>query len=140
MILSKDPAMLNAADTGEYHMHPSNEAWLDVPENRMYVKGDDVGLATFDYPGMYSVHWFFKSRGKAAILTAVEMLDRLFSDDPDVKVVRGVTPKSLRGARLLAKYLGFETISMEEFADEPNELMLLTKENFIRCKEKIYGT
>lgn len=121
-------------------MHPSNAEWLAVPGNLMYVSGRDVGLATFDYPGLYSVHWFYTDvKGKEAVKLAVDMLDDVFTNH-GAKAVRGVIHMDNKPARFLAKHMGYERISIEEFADGPNEVILLTKENFNRCKEKIYGT
>jgi hypothetical protein len=86
---SHDLAVLQSANRDDYTMHPSDEVWLGIPENVMYQKDDDVGLATYDYPGLFAVHWFFRSKGKDALRTAVEMLDDLFTNYGAL-AVRGV--------------------------------------------------
>lgn len=134
---SYDPiVMTKAMAPYDYHMAPSNEEWLLKPDNLMYVSGEDVGLATFDYPGLYCVHWFFKSRGKKAIKTCIEMLDKVFGEH-EAQAVRGVTPIDNKPARFLAKYVGCETVSIETYADGLEyELMILSKERFNQFKEK----
>jgi hypothetical protein len=131
---SHDLTVLQSANRADYTMHPSDEVWLGIPENVMYQKDDDVGLATYDYPGLFAVHWFFRSKGKDALRTAVEMLDDLFTNYGAL-AVRGVIHMDNKPSRFLAKRLGFERISIEEFLDGPNELILLTKETFNRVKE-----
>lgn len=135
---SYDPELMTKAmEPYEYHMEPDNAAWLSIPHNLMYVSGDDVGLATFDYPGLYAVHWFFKSRGKAAIKTCIMMLDKVFGEH-GAQAVRGVTPMDNKPARMLAKYVGCETISIETYPDgKEYEIMLLSKDRFNQFKEKI---
>lgn len=134
----KDLDMLTEA-LGEYTLAPDNATWLNVPGNLMYRLDDDVGLATYDYPGLFAVHWFFKSKGKAALKTAVAMLDDLFTNY-GAKAVRGVIHMDNKPSRRLAKYIGFERISVEEFLDGPNELILLPREVFNQFKEKINGS
>ena len=114
---------------GEYVMEPDNKTWLDVEDNLMFRIGDDVGLGTYDYPGLYTCHWFFKSRGKAAIQTATTMLHELFNNY-EVAAVRGVIAIDNRPSIYLSRYLGFKRISVEEFKDGPNEVILLTKSDF----------
>jgi hypothetical protein len=111
-------------------------AWVENLNNRMYVNEQgDVGLATFEYSGVYNVHWFFQSRGKEAIKVAKAMIDRLFKDT-DAKIVRGLTPVDVKAARFLAKHVGFTSYGLVECPEDdgPNEgvceLMLMTKEEF----------
>lgn len=104
--------------------------WLSIDENLMLVDGEDVGLLTFEYPGLYNGHWFFNSRGKEARDVANRMLDYAFKEH-QAQVIRGITPVSLLGARRLAKILGFKSYGMLEYPDkEPEELMILTKKDY----------
>lgn len=101
----------------------------------MVVDDGDVGMGTFEYPGLYNVHWFFKSRGKAALLQARAMLDYLFTNF-EVQAVRGLTPmndtENIRyaGARYLARQVGLKSMGILEFSDGPYELYCMTKEDF----------
>lgn len=135
-----DPKVLDEAlDPYDYHMGNSNKEWIEKTENVAYTIGDDVGLATFDYPGLYAVHWFFKSRGKQALRSAVAMLDDLFTNY-GAKAVRGVIPLANAPSRRLSKYLGFETVLIDKFADgEDYEIMLVSKETFNQFKERYNG-
>jgi hypothetical protein len=116
------------------------EAWLEDRRNVMYDVDGNVGLGTFEYPGMYSAHWFFHAKGKEALDIAFKMYDDLFNNI-GAKAVRGVTPIDLRGARYLAKRIGFTTVSFEDFKDGNglHEVMVLTKEDFIRKQAERYG-
>lgn len=106
------------------------EGWLADRNNIMYVCGDNVGLATYEYPGVYNAHWFFTVRGRGAIALAREMYDQLFNHD-GAEMVRGLTPVHLRGARWLAKQLGFISLGIVD-DDDPHELMCLSKADFNR--------
>ena|SRR5690349_4767935 len=103
--------------------------WLEDDRNIMAVDGKDTGLATYNYPGVYSVHWFFKSRGRDALNQARAMLDWLFQNS-DAKAVRGLTKEHIKAARWLARQIGFTSYGIIEFADGPYELFCMTKEEF----------
>ena len=128
LTLTKDHEYLSEV-LGEYEMAPDNKTWVNVGGNLMFRLGDDIGLATYDYPGMYTVHWFFKSRGKAAIKTAVVMLNEVFTKY-GAEVVRGIIALDNKPSVFLSRYVGFQRISVEEFADGLNEVILLTKSAF----------
>lgn len=135
-----DPKVLDAAlEPYGYHMEPDNKTWLEVPGNLAYTIGEDLGLATFDYPGLYAVHWFFKSKGLEAVKVCLTMLDKVFGEH-GAQAVRGVTPIDNKPARRLAKYVGCETISIEEYPDGLYEIMILSKDRFNQFKEKINGS
>ena len=128
LYLTKDHDYLSQV-LGEYEMAPDNKTWVNVEGNLMFRLGDDVGLATYDYPGMYTVHWFFKSRGKAAIKTAIVMLNEVFTNYK-AEIVRGIIALDNKPSVFLSRYVGFERISVEDFSDGPNEVILLTKSAF----------
>ena len=104
------------------------EEWLAHGQNIMYIENESVGLLSWDYDGVYTGHWFFSVRGKEALNLAKRMLSRLF-DTTNARVVRGITPVELKGARYLAKKLGFISLGIEEW-DGPHEIMCLTKQAF----------
>jgi hypothetical protein len=133
----RDPKVLDEAlDPYDYHMEPTNEVWLNHPGNLAYTLGDNLGMATFDYPGLYTVHWFFKAKGLKAVKTSLALLEPIFNEH-GAQAVRGVTPLDNKPSRRLAKYVGFETISIEEYPDGPYEIMLLSKDRFNQFKEKV---
>jgi hypothetical protein len=142
---SFDPQIFRDATANYRHSIPEDfpfEAWLADENNIMYVVDDNIGLATFEYPGFYNAHWFFHSaKGKAALDLAFKMYDDLFNVQ-GAKAVRGITPVALKGARFLAKRLGFQTLSFEDFNDGNGlqEVMCLTKDDFLRKQEERYGS
>ena len=113
----------------DFTMGPDNHTWVNIERNLMYRLGDDVGLATYDYPGVYTVHWFFKSKGKEALRVARIMLDYLFMKH-EPEVLRALVLMENKPSRYMAKYMGFEHLSVEEFSDGPTEVMILTKKVF----------
>lgn len=134
---SYDPDILTVACSPyDYHFGPDNATWLANHDNLMYVEGENVGLATFDYPGMYTLHWFYKSRGKEALKVCKRMIEKLIAEQ-DVKVLRGVIHMDNKPSRFLAKRMGFQRVSIEEFLDGPNELIYMTKEVFNQIKDTL---
>jgi hypothetical protein len=109
--------------------HFDYEGWLANKNNVMWLDGDDVGLATFEYPGVYTVHWFFVSRGRQALHTAKAMLGKMF-DEYDAKILRGLTPVNLKAARWLAKQAGLSSYGILDFKDGPHEIMCITKQDY----------
>jgi hypothetical protein len=66
-----DPEVLDKAlDPYDYHMGDSNKDWLETPGNVAYTIGDNLGLATFDYPGLFAVHWFFTAKARRLLRSA----------------------------------------------------------------------
>lgn len=116
--------------------NPSNKeldyaAWVANPNNVMLIEGDDVGIGTFEYPGAYTIHWFFQSRGRAALNQAKAML-AMFFETVDCKLARGLTPVDLRGARWLARQIGMTSQGILDFDTGPHELFTITNEDFQR--------
>jgi hypothetical protein len=103
--------------------------WLDDENNIMLIENDDVGLATFEYFGLYTVHWFYESRGRDAIGVAKRMIKWMF-DNTGCQVIRGLTPIDIKPARWLAKHVGLKSYGTVSFADETCELMMTTKDTF----------
>jgi hypothetical protein len=108
------------------------EVWLNTPGNIMYDVSGSIGLLTFEYNGVRTVHWFFKVRGRAAINLAREMLDDAFTNH-GLKLARGITPKGLPAARWGARQVG---MTSQGFMDFPRkglcEVFTLTKEDFYK--------
>jgi hypothetical protein len=130
---SFDPEVMKTAFTLSPEPMPrevSYEDWVGNVKNFMLVENDNVGLATYEYPGVYTVHWFFTARGREALKLAKRMLAVLF-ESSDAKVIRGLTPVDLKAARWLAKQVGLTSHGVLTFADGKQcELMFVTKEEF----------
>jgi hypothetical protein len=133
---SFDPKVMKEASEEFNGIDFDYEGWVANHQNIMYVVDDDVGLATYDYPGVYTAHWFFVSRGRKALDVAFAMYDDLFNRQ-NAKAVRGVTPVRLKGARYLAKRIGFETVGFETWPDgEECEIMVLSRDEFNKRQEQ----
>jgi hypothetical protein len=118
------------------------EAWLGDTRNVMFtIDNGDVGLATFEYPGLYNVHWFFNNtKGRAAINLAEEMLNELFTVH-GAEAIRGFTPVEVKTARFLAKYVGLTSYGFVDTENGLCELMIMTKDEFYQhLKDKKNGS
>lgn len=110
----------------------SAEKWLAKPANVMLVEGDNVGLATYEYPGVYTVHWFFTARGREAIKLARRMFKVMF-DEYGAETLRGLTRVDLKAARWLAKQAGLTSYGFVTFKDgDEYEILFITKDEFNR--------
>lgn len=113
------------------------DPWIENPHNVMYVEGRSVGLATFEYKGVYSVHWFYtdEHRGRKALDLARQMIDALFTDT-DAQIIRGITKSSLKGARWACRQLGYTSHGLMDFTSGEHELFTMTKDQFYNKHKK----
>lgn len=104
--------------------------WLEDPNNIALTDGEgNYTLYTYDAPGVYSPHVFFKVRGKEAIDLALDMLETLF-ENYDVRVLRGLTPVEKLPARWFAHKIGFKSLGEVETVFGWCELTMMTRDNF----------
>ena|SRR6185369_13154121 len=130
-IRTYDPDVFRHAfdDHPEYMEGIEPEDWVGDHKNLMFEKDGSVGLFTYNYPGVYTGHWFFKVRGRKALDLAREMLREAFSGD--VKVVRGMTSVNLPAARWAARQIGMTSHGMMTSPKWGEcELFTLTKKEF----------
>jgi len=119
---------------GLYGFNP--EDWIEGTENIALVNEDkDVALFEREIPGIVTGHYFFVSRGRAAVRVAKEMLKEAFTKDYDIKVIRGLTPLQKLGARWMNKQLGFKSYGVVNTIAGPCELVILTKEEWEAANE-----
>lgn len=103
------------------------QSWLNNPKHIMLVEGDDVGLLSWEYDGLYSGHWFFVSRGKKARDVARRMLKTVF-EDYGARAVRGITPTQNRAACMMARLVGFKSYGVDVYpSGKECELFIMTK-------------
>lgn len=93
----------------------------------MYVQDESVGLARKEYPGVYTVHWFYTVKGRAAINMAKEMLRKLF-EETDAVTVRGLTKADLKPARWCARQVGMKSHGVLSVNNEEYELFIIKKD------------
>lgn len=83
------------------------QEWVDDRRNVALNKDGDFGVFEFAYPGAYIGHYFFKSRGRKAIDTSLEMLSEMFSSF-GAEMILGLTPVEHRAAVWMTRHLGFK--------------------------------
>lgn len=106
------------------------EEWLDKPDNIAVTDGeDDYGLFELGLDEVYTGHYFFVRRGKAAKILAREMLE-FFFNTTNAKAVRGLTPLGKIGARWMSRQLGFKSYGVIQTIAGPCELFILTRKEW----------
>lgn len=103
--------------------------WLSIPDN-LALTDDSGNWSLFEKgaDGVYTGHYFFVIRGKAALTLAKEMLD-FIDKETDIKVLRGLTPLTKLGARWMSRQLGFNSHGVVHTVNGPCELFIKMKES-----------
>jgi hypothetical protein len=108
------------------------ETWISNPDNVCLINASkDICLFTYEKQGVYSGHYFFKSRGRNAINTAKCMLKEIFLGGYTVEVLLGLTPTDKLGAKWLSRQLGFTSYGELEINSSIYELFILTKKEYL---------
>lgn len=103
------------------------KAWLEDQTNLAYTDGrGNVSLFERGSDGVYTGHYFFVVRGKAALVLAREMLS-CFWEESGAKAIRGLTPLTNLGARWMSRQLGFKSYGIVCRDDGPCELFILIR-------------
>lgn len=103
------------------------DEWLRTTENICLSDGKgNVSLFEKGSDGIYTGHYFFVIRGKAARTLASEMLDVFFAET-DARILRGLTPLTKLGARWMSRQLGFEGHGVVQTGNGPCELFIKTR-------------
>lgn len=123
-LLEKHRKVLGTVDLEEYF---KNKNHISIQ------KENDIALFTYNWPGLYTGHYFFESRGKAAKARALEILEEVFTKHP-VLTIRGLTPVENKAARWMSRQLGFTSYGTVETPTGECEFFLLSKEEWIRNK------
>lgn len=138
MIRSFDPEVMRKAfePYPEYNEGVDYEAWVNDENNIMFVEGDSVGLLTYNYPGVYTGHYFFKVHGKEAFDLCRRIVSRMI-DKYGAKTFRGLTSVDNRKALTFNRRLGMKSHGIVPGNNGPVELFTMTAEEF---KEKNNGS
>lgn len=111
------------------------KTWFSRPRNLMFREGDSVGLATYEYPGLYSVHWYYTVKGKDAVDLGRRMIGNLF-ENYGAEVLRGFVKTRLKHSRWAIRQLGFKSHGILTFPDgDENEVFFITKDEYLQKKE-----
>lgn len=106
------------------------EDWMEAPWNVALIneKGD---IAMFErqwsLANTVAGHYFFYSRGRAALDTARSMLKEIFTGPYQVETIIGLTPLEHKAALWMNRRLGFQPQGPIETDAGPCELVLLRK-------------
>jgi hypothetical protein len=87
----------------------------------------DISLFQRLLPSVVIGHYFYISRGRAALDVATEMLKEIFTGPYDVEVIEGLSPLGKLGARWLNRKLGFKSHGVVDTVSGPCEIVIMTK-------------
>jgi len=109
--------------------------WFNLPRNIMLVEGRDVGLVTYEYPGVYAVHWYYQdARGRDAINLGKRMVSECF-EKYGAETLRAFIRTDLKASRWACRQVGFKSSGIIEFSDgDKNELFFMTKQEYLTMK------
>ena len=79
-------------------------------------------------PLIVTGHYYFRSRGKAAIVAAKEFISEVF--DLGVQTIVGLTPLTNLGARWMSRHVGFRSHGVVHNTKEPCELFIMHHTEF----------
>lgn len=113
------------------HFKVDTEEWLSNSDN-IALTNDRGDLALFEkgIKHVYAGHYYFKSRGKSALIAAREFLDEIFNTCYNIPILIGLTPLAYLGARWLSRQVGFTSHGVIDFNNKHYELFILTKQEF----------
>lgn len=121
-LLENQRALLEKGSVGFYpEQMIENGAFL-------LVNGEDVSLFEEKSKGIYFGHYFFRSQGRDALVSAKEILNFAFNDV--VKTVIGMTPTENKKALWFTRQLGFTMMDVVSSELGDLQISMLTKENF----------
>ncbi len=108
------------------------KSWVEDSRNLLFEEDGAVGLATYEYPGFYTVHWYFdeKHRGRKAIKLGKEMIQAVF--DHGAFAVRGLTPEDNKAARWAVRQVGLKSYGLIRTLSGMHELFCISKEDWIK--------
>jgi hypothetical protein len=132
MIRTFDPNILRkAAEPYPEILEPEFdfEGWVANTQNIVLVEDEDVGFFTYEYAGVFTPHYFLKSRGKAAIDVTLRAFKKMF-EEYGCKTLRGITKTELKAARWMARQYGFKSYGFIECLGGEHEMLIMTKEEF----------
>lgn len=97
-------------------------------DNIVIKNGQDYGVFEFTTFGTYTGHYFFKSRGRAAITSGKQILDELFNEHGACLII-GFTPCEYKAAKWMNRQLGFKAGPIVDTPEGPCQMFTLLKRN-----------
>lgn len=106
------------------------EEWVKESRNIALTNyNDDIALFEWFKDGCVYGHYFFRSRGRAAVIAAQEFISELFTTT-DIKVIVGMTPITNKKAKWMNRMLGFKYTGIVKTEAGPCELVIMTKQDW----------
>ncbi len=114
------------------------DEWIKNPAN-IGLQNDHEDVALFErqwrLPTSVTGHYFFKSRGRAAIKAGFDFLEEIFTGPYGVEMIIGLTPSDHKAALWINRKLGFRSEGEVETPQGPCHLVLLTKADWLQQKD-----
>jgi RimJ/RimL family protein N-acetyltransferase len=107
------------------------EEWVANTNNVMLREGDSTGLFAYEYPGLYTGHYFFRVRGREALNLAKAMLTEAF-ENYGAQAIRGMTKTDNRPALWITRQLGFKSYGRVVTENGEHEIFCLTRDKFLK--------
>lgn len=109
------------------------ESWLKNDFNVALID-DKENLALFERQWLLTKtvtgHYFFKSRGKDALIASKKMLKEIFTGPYSIEVIAGITPVDHKGALWMNRQIGFKSHGQIDTEIGPCEFVILTKQEW----------
>jgi hypothetical protein len=107
--------------------------WLANDKN-IALASDEGDVSLFEWqeelPGSVCGHFFFFCRGKAAKQLALQMIDEVFTNYPEVNRIVGLTPMDNKPALWMTRQLGFTDCGVVDELADPHRLSQLTRDDW----------
>ncbi len=117
-------------------LHPDGietnaKEWLAKPTNIALTNEiGDLALFEIGFNNVYTGHYYFKSRGRKAIVAARAFLDEIFNTCYNIDVILGLTPITNLPARWLTRQVGFKSHGVVQGPKRHYEMFIITKREF----------
>lgn len=103
--------------------------WISNKANVLLINNKgDVAIFEHETPGVVTGHYYFTSRGRAAINVGKQFIQEVF--DEGVQLIRGLTPLTNLGARWMSRRLGFTSHGVVQTLSGPHELFIMHKSDY----------
>lgn len=105
--------------------------WL-ADERNIVLENNLGDIALFEYQsdGIVIGHYYFKSRGREAVQSALKFLERIFDPCYNIHVIKGITALDHLGARWLSRRIGFKSYGVVHAQGRAAELFILTASEY----------
>ena len=104
------------------------EGYFINTDDKYLLHGENLMVFEKVSSGVYTGHYFFEVKGRAALETAQILVTRAFNSFAEV--IQGVTPDKEKGAKWLTRQLGAKSYGTIQTINGPCELFIMTKDQW----------